>query len=170
MCLFFFYGSGLSSLEMLPSTLHFAALFRVQVSSQLKFHCWGTHLHLNELNEKPYRVDRLIQYWVIQVGLLTPLTFARHRLSPLAAFTSGAYFLHNWRRWQWICEFYAANFEGIFGGSCYRRPQNAFFSTKSRSSGQPKKRRKDFFPHPPSLFPSNFCNCNSGGICTASQF
>ena len=24
-------------------------------------------------------------YWAIQVGLLTPLTFARHRLSPLAA-------------------------------------------------------------------------------------
>ena len=34
-------------------------------------------------------------YWAIQAGLLTPLTFARHRLSPLAAFTSGAYFLHN---------------------------------------------------------------------------
>ena len=34
-------------------------------------------------------------YWAIQVGLLTPLTFAWHRLSPLAAFTSGAYFLHN---------------------------------------------------------------------------
>ena len=33
-------------------------------------------------------------YWAIQAGLLTPLTFARHRLSPLAAFTSGAYFLH----------------------------------------------------------------------------
>ena len=31
-------------------------------------------------------------YWTIQAGLLTPLTFARHRLSPLAAFTSGAYF------------------------------------------------------------------------------
>ena len=30
-------------------------------------------------------------YWTIQAGLLTPLTFARHRLSPLAAFTSGAY-------------------------------------------------------------------------------
>ena len=30
-------------------------------------------------------------------GLLTPLSFARHHLSPLAAFsfTSGAYFLHN---------------------------------------------------------------------------
>ena len=29
-------------------------------------------------------------YWAIQAGLLTPFTFARHRLSPLAAFTSGA--------------------------------------------------------------------------------
>ena len=37
-------------------------------------------------------------YWAIQVGLLTPLTFARHRLSPLAALTSGVYFLHNGRR------------------------------------------------------------------------
>ena len=33
-------------------------------------------------------------YWAIQAELLTPLTFARHRLSPLAAFTSGAYFLY----------------------------------------------------------------------------
>ena len=37
-------------------------------------------------------------YWAIQAGLLTPLTFARYRLSPLAAFTSGVYFLHNGRR------------------------------------------------------------------------
>ena len=37
-------------------------------------------------------------YWAIQAGLLTPLTFAWHRLSPLAAFTSGVYFLHNGRR------------------------------------------------------------------------
>ena len=44
-------------------------------------------------------------YWAIQAGLLNPLTFARHRLSPLAAFTSGPYFLRNGRRWQWICEF-----------------------------------------------------------------
>ena len=36
--------------------------------------------------------------WAIQAGLLTPLTFARHRLSPLAAFTSCAYFLRNGRR------------------------------------------------------------------------
>ena len=49
-------------------------------------------------------------YWAVQVGLLTPLTFARHRLSSLAAFTSGAYFLHNGRRWHWICEFYTASF------------------------------------------------------------
>ena len=55
-------------------------------------------------------------YSAIQAGLLTPLTFAWHRLSPLAAFTSCAYFLHNGRRWQWICEFYTANFKGIFGG------------------------------------------------------
>ena len=33
--------------------------------------------------------------WAIQAGLLTPLTFAQHCLSPLAAFTSGVYFLHN---------------------------------------------------------------------------
>ena len=37
-------------------------------------------------------------YWAIRAGLLTPLTFARHRLRPLAAFTSGAYFLHNGKR------------------------------------------------------------------------
>ena len=55
-------------------------------------------------------------YWVIHVGLLTPLTFARRRSSPLAAFTAGAYFLHNGRRWQRICEFYTANFQGIFWG------------------------------------------------------
>ena len=53
-------------------------------------------------------------YWAIQAGLLTPLTFAQHRLSPLAAFISGAYFLDNGRRWQWICKFYTANFKGIF--------------------------------------------------------
>ena len=37
-------------------------------------------------------------YRAIQAGLLTPLTFARHCLSPLGASTSGAYFLHNGRR------------------------------------------------------------------------
>ena len=26
-----------------------------------------------------------LEYWAVQAGLLTPLTFARHRLSPLAA-------------------------------------------------------------------------------------
>ena len=55
-------------------------------------------------------------YWAVQAGLLTPLTFARHHLSPLAAFTSGAYFLHNGRQWQWICKFYTANFKDILGG------------------------------------------------------
>jgi len=57
-----------------------------------------------------------VVYWAVQAGLLTSLIFARHRLSPLADFTSGAYFLHNGRRWQWICEFYIANFKDILGG------------------------------------------------------
>ena len=51
----------------------------------------------------------VIHSWAVQAGLLTPLTFARHRLGPLAAFTSGSYFLHNGRWWQWICELYTAN-------------------------------------------------------------
>ena len=48
-------------------------------------------------------------------------------------------------------------------------PQN-IFSTNLQSSGQPKNDAKTLFFHPPSPFPGNFCNCNSGGICTASQF
>ena len=44
--------------------------------------------------------------WAVQARLLTPLTFALRRLSPLATFTSGAYF----------CKFYTANFKDIFGG------------------------------------------------------
>ena len=48
--------------------------------------------------QKAESIVSLITYWAIQAGLLTPLTFAWHRLSPLAAFTSGAYFRHNGRR------------------------------------------------------------------------
>ena len=44
-------------------------------------------------------------YWAVQAGLLTPFTFARHRLSPLAAFTSGAYFLHTGRRDRELANF-----------------------------------------------------------------
>ena len=35
-------------------------------------------------------------YRVVQAVLLTPLTFTRHRLSPLAVFTSGAHFSSHW--------------------------------------------------------------------------
>ena len=98
-------------------------------------------------------------YWAIQAGLLTPLTFARHRLSPLAAFTSGAYFLHNVRRWQWICELDTANFKGIFGGpwsefvwqqaitccSCYRMPQNTFFLRTRNLLVSQKMMQRHFF-------------------------
>ena len=34
---------------------------------------------------------KFLFYWAVQ-RFLTPLTFTRHRLSPLAAFTSGAHF------------------------------------------------------------------------------
>ena len=96
-------------------------------------------------------------YWAVQAGLLTPLTFARHRLSPLAAFTSGAYFLHNGRRWQWICEFYTTNLKGIFGTpvvtTVYRMPQNTFFPHEIVIIWSAKKWCKDTLfstLHPPS--------------------
>ena len=38
---------------------------------------------------------RLHEYWAVQAGLLTSLTFAQHCWSPLSAFTSGVYFLHS---------------------------------------------------------------------------
>ena len=37
------------------------------------------------------------------------LDFSRHRLSPLAVFSSPSYHLHNGRWWQWIPEVYSAN-------------------------------------------------------------
>ena len=42
------------------------------------------------MNKKQHilKHKQLFFNWAIQAGLLTPLTFARHRLSPLAAFTS----------------------------------------------------------------------------------
>ena len=99
--------------------------------------------------------------WAVQSGLLTPLTFTQHRLSPSAAFTSGVSFLHNGKRWQWICKVYTANLEGIFEGlesecvcqqavtcrSCSRVPQTAFFVVvmNSQFSGQPKSDVKTLF-------------------------
>ena len=44
------------------------------------------------------------------------------------------------------------------------------FSMNLRSSDQPQNDAKTLFVHPPSPFHGNFCNCNSIGICTASQF
>ena len=129
----------------------------------------GPHFTTGPKDEKSKHCTHILfsySYWAVQAGLLTPLIFAWCCASPLSAFTSGAFFLHNGRQWQWICEFYTANFKGIFGGlqsecvwqqainccSCCRMPQNAFFSLmNSWSSGQPKNDTKTFFPHPPSL-------------------
>ena len=44
------------------------------------------------------------------------------------------------------------------------------FDTNSQSSGQPKDNAKTLIFHPPSPFHGNFCNFNSIGVCTASQF
>ena len=43
---------------------------------------------------RPLLLICINDYWVIQAGLLTPLTFAWHHLTPMAAFTSGVCFLH----------------------------------------------------------------------------
>ena len=122
-------------------------------------------------------------HWAVQAGLLTPLTFTQHCLSPLATFTSGAYFLHSGRRWQWICEVYTANFKDIFEGlelecvwqqattccSCYKMSETTFFPRTLNFLVSWKMRSRHFFP-PSITFPCHFCNCNSGGICTAWQF
>ena len=113
-----------------PSAPFSPSLISLTVSVDVKHHVYllspedpfDVHTHARERNSLlMYRVKKMprhcsVCYWAIQAGLLTPLTFARHRLSPLAAFTSGAYFLHNGRQWQWICEFYTANVKGIFWG------------------------------------------------------
>ena len=49
-------------------------------------------------------------------------------------------------------------------------PQNAFFSGTRNLLVSQKMMQRHLFVHPPSPFPGNFCNCNSGGICTALQF
>ena len=111
---------------------------------------------------------RVGAYCAVQAMLLTPLTFAWHCLSPLATFTSGAYFFHNGRQWQWICEVYSANLKGIFEGPllecawqqettcclCIRMPPNCIFFSQTCNLLPAKKQCKDtLFFHPPSTFP-----------------
>ena len=103
---------GMMTLQCIGSTLHwFHGMMTLQcIGSTLHWFHGMMTLHVIFMEEWCYT------YWAIQAGLLTPLTFAWHHLSPLATFTSGAYFLHTGLRWQWICEFYTANFKGIFWG------------------------------------------------------
>ena len=54
--------------------------------------CSAFHFH----KWKSFTIIILV-YGAVRVGLLIPLTFAQHHLSPLTAFTSGTYFLHNAR-------------------------------------------------------------------------
>ena len=121
-------------------------------------------------------------YWAVQAGLLTPLIFARHHLSPLVAFTFLCVLSSQWKAvtvnlwilhcqrhfWRPVVRMCLATSNNLL--LVLLDAQNTFFSTNLRSSGQLKNDAKTLFFHPPSPFPGNFCNCNSGGICTASQF
>ena len=62
--------------------------------------CSFNEKKLNNVLPLQFLQPQATAYWVVQAGLLTPLTFTRHRLSHVAVFTSGAYFLYNGRRWQ----------------------------------------------------------------------
>ena len=62
------------------------------------FVCTRMRMYTYARMNRPRHIHGLSLYWGVQAGLLTPLTFSRHRLSPLTAFTSGAYFLHNGKR------------------------------------------------------------------------
>ena len=49
--------------------------------------------------------------------VVNSLDFCPALLKSLGCFASGKWdFLHNGKQWQWICEFYTANFKVIFGG------------------------------------------------------
>ena len=96
-------------------------------------------------------------FWAVHAGLLTPLTFTRHRLSPLAAFTSGAYFQSS--QWKAVTvnspalkACLKAHSQNVSGNkqercSCCRMPKNAAFSPRLnlQSSGQPKTMQGHFY-------------------------
>ena len=90
----------------------------------------------------------------ILAGLLTPLTFTRHRLSPLAAFTTGAYFLHNGRRLT--VTFLEACSQNVSGNKqqlvarAIGCPKNAFFPRTRDLLVSRKTTQRHFFPtlHP----------------------
>ena len=119
----------------------------------------------------------------IQAGLLTPLNFAQHHLkvpwllllpvhtfftmeggdSEFANFTLPT--LNHFLRHVVIMGLEISNNLLLV---LWDAPKKK--STNSRSSDQAKNDAKTLFVHPPSPFQGNFCNCNSIGICTASQF
>ena len=59
---------------------------------------WYSEVKMHQFGGEPRSLSTGEVCWAIQAGLLTPLTFARHRLSPLVAVNSDGYFLHNGRR------------------------------------------------------------------------
>ena len=102
-------------------------------------------------------------YWAVQEGLLTPLTFACHRFSPLAAFTSGAYFFtmeggdsecanFTLPTLKAYLEARSHNVSGNKQYLCYKIPQNAF-SPLTRDLLVSKKKKKTQRRFSPTLHP-----------------
>ena len=126
----------------------------------------------------------LLCYWVVQMGLLTPWTFNWHCLSPLAVFTSGAYFLHDGGWWQWIhsLKIKVPTLKTLFKARSqsmssnkqdkrYRMQKNALFPCIHNLQVSWEIMQKHFFfPHPLSLVPSNSYKHKNSGISTTSQF
>ena len=71
---------------------------------------------------------------MVKAGLLIPLIFTWHRLSPLAVFTSGAHFVHKWRQWQSIREICSANFKVL--------PRNFGFNFQCYTQREPRPTQK----------------------------
>ena len=114
-------------------------------------------------------------------GVVNSIDFCPASLRSLATFTSCAYFLHGDSEsvnftLPTLNTFLEACSQNVSGNKQYlvaravgcTKPH--FFHELAIFWSAKKRRKAPFFPHPPSPFPSNFCNCNSGGICTASQF
>ena len=98
-------------------------------------------------------------YWAIQAGLLTPFTFARHRLSPLAAFTSVRTFFTMEGGDSEFANFTLPTLKAFLGArsqkvSGYRMPQNAFFFSHKLAIfwSAKKTTQRHFFP-PSTPFP-----------------
>ena len=126
-------------------------------------------------------------YSAVQAGLLTPLTFARHSLSPLAVLLPVRTFFTNEGGDSEFANFTLPTLEAYLEACSQNvsgnkqqliaraigRPKTHFFPPRTRDLLVSQKTTQGHFfsSFPPSIpFPRYFGNYNSGGICNASQF